>query len=196
MNIYGVIIDVELSRYPGLTAKQIARSVLLDNGFKEDDIIPRLNRYMEDLPYSYYNVAWSDRVVVREGAQELLDEMSKEKILIGIATGEPERVAKMRLDKVKMGHYFSFGAYGEDGMLFNDILSKSIRIARENDFQEDEGIVIVSNPVSVSISKILGMKTVALETGDARGKDLIAAGADLVVKSFREIPKIINKIND
>lgn len=195
MNIYGVIVDVELSKYPGLTAKQIARSVLLDNGFREEDITPRLGRYMEDLPYSYYNVAWSDRVIMTEGAQELLDEMTRKDILVGMATGEPERVAKMRLDKIRMGHYFKFGAYGEDGMLFNDILSKSIGIARENGFQEDEGIVVVSNPVSVSISKMLGMKTVALEIAAGK-KELVAAGADLVVKNFREIPRIINKIKD
>ncbi len=196
MNIYGVIVDVELSKYPGLTSKQIARSILLDNGFGEDEINPRLDRYMEDLPYSYYNVAWSDKIIVTDGARELLDELTKREIFIGIATGEAQRVAKMRLGKVKIDSYFKFGAYGEDGMIFNEILSKSIKIARDNGLQEDEGVVVVANPVSVSISKILGMKVVALETSENSRKELATAGADLIVKNFRDIDKIIREIKN
>jgi phosphoglycolate phosphatase-like HAD superfamily hydrolase len=196
MNIYGVIVDVDLKKYPGLTSKQIARSVLLENGFSDEEINPRLDRYMEDLPYSYYNVAWSDKIIVTDGAKELLDELTKRSIFIGIATGEAQRVAKMRLGKVKIDNYFKFGAYGEDGMIFNEILAKSIKIARDNGLQEDEGIVVVANPVSVSIAKILGMKVVALETSEASRKELAAAGADLIIKNFREIDKIIREIKN
>lgn len=196
MNIYGVIVDVDLKKYPGLTSKQIARSVLLENGFSDEEINPRLDRYMEDLPYSYYNVAWSDKIIVTDGAKELLDELTKRSIFIGIATGEAQRVAKMRLGKVKIDNYFKFGAYGEDGMIFNEILAKSIKIARDNGLQEDEGIVVVANPVSVSIAKILGMKVVALETPEASKKELAAAGADLIIKNFREIDKIIREIKN
>lgn len=196
MNIYGVIVDVDLKKYPGLTSKQIARSVLLENGFSDEEINPRLDRYMEDLPYSYYNVAWSDKIIVTDGAKELLDELTKRSIFIGIATGEAQRVAKMRLGKVKIDNYFKFGAYGEDGMIFNEILAKSIKIARDNGLQEDEGVVVVANPVSVSIAKILGMKVVALETPEASKKELAAAGADLIIKNFREIDKIIREIKN
>ncbi|HUB92577.1 MAG TPA: HAD hydrolase-like protein [Candidatus Saccharimonadales bacterium] len=194
MNIYGIIVKVDLSKYEGLTSKQIAKSVLLENGFKEKDIDPRLARYMEDLPYSYYNVAWSDRIDVTDGAKELLQEMEKKDVLIGIATGEGERVAKMRLDKAGIGMHFKVGAYGDDGVTFNEILAKGLRRIEEQGLQKEDGVLIVSDPISVSIGKIAGIRTVGAEAGGHSAKDLKAAGADLVVKSLKEKGKIIDLI--
>jgi beta-phosphoglucomutase-like phosphatase (HAD superfamily) len=194
MNIYGMIVKVDLSRYDGLTSKETARAVLLENGFAEREIGPRLDRYMEDLPYSYYNVAWSDRVKVTEGAEELLKELEKRDVLIGIATGDAERVAKMRLGKAKIDQYFRFGAYGEEGMTYNDILSKGLRKAEEEGFQSEDGVLIVSNPVFVSIGRTMGIRTVAVESESHPAKELRAAGADLVVKSLKDKSKIIDLI--
>lgn len=194
MNIYGIIVDVDLRRYTGLTSKQTAKSILLENGFPAKEIDQRLSRYMEDLPYSYYNVAWSDTLVVTDGAGELFDEMERRNVLIGIATGEAERIAKMRLDKIKMGQYFKFGAYGEDGITFNEILSKGLRRAEEQGLQMENGVVFLSDPVLLSIAKTTGMRTIGVEIEGVSGKDLKAAGADLLVKNFKEKERIIDFI--
>lgn len=192
MNIYGIIVDVDLKKYEGLTARQTAKAILLENGFREKEIELRLDRYMEDLPYSYYNVAWSDTVNVTEGAADLLKELEGKHVLVGIATGDVERVARMRLDKAGLGPYFKFGAYGEEGMTFNEILAKALKRAEEEGLQKEDGLAIVSDPVSVSIAKILGVRAVAIETRNVRTKDLRAAGADLVVKSLKEKARIID----
>lgn len=194
MNIYGIIVKVDLSRYQGLTSKQIAKAVLLENGFREKDIDHKLARYMEDLPYSYYNVAWSDTIHTTDGAKELLQELEKRDVLIGIATGEGERVAKMRLDKAKIGEHFKLGAYGEDGITYNEILAKGLRKVEEQGLQKEDGVVIVSSPVFVSVGKNLGVRVVGVETPESSAKDLKAAGADLVVRSLKEKGRIIDLI--
>lgn len=194
MNIYGIIVKVDLSRYDGLTSKEIARAVLLENGFAEKEIEPRLGRYMEDLPYSYYNVAWSDTIKVTDGAEELLMELEKKEVLVGIATGDAERVAKMRLGKAKIEKYFKFGAYGEEGMTYNDILSKGLRKAEEQGLQKEDGVLIVSNPVFASIGKTMGVRVVAVESDEHPAKELRAAGVDLVMKSLKDKSKIIDLI--
>jgi beta-phosphoglucomutase-like phosphatase (HAD superfamily) len=194
MNIFGIIVKINLAEYDGLSSKQIARAILLENGFHEKDISHKLDRYMEDLPYSYANVAWSDTIEVTEGAGELLEELEKRDVLVGMATGEAEKVAKMRLNKVKMDHYFKFGAYGEEGMTFSEILEKGLKKAEENGFQKEDGILIVSSPTSVSIGKSLGIRTVGVETKGVQVKELKAAGADLVVKDLKEKERIIDLI--
>lgn len=192
MNIYGIIVDVDLSKYGGLTAKQVARAVLLDNGFREKDIEPRLDRYMEDLPYSYYNVAWSDGVEVAQGSKELLEELESRNALVGIVTGEAERVSKMRLEKTKLSKYFKTGAYGEDGMTFGEILNKALRRVEEEGLQKEDGAILVSDPVSVSIAKTTGIRIIGVVREGSDAKGLRAAGADLVVKGFGEKERIID----
>ncbi len=192
MNIYGIIVDVDLSKYGGLTAKQVARAVLLDNGFREKDIEPRLDRYMEDLPYSYYNVAWSDGVRIAQGSRELLEELESRNVLVGIVTGEAERVSKMRLEKTKLSGYFKTGAYGEDGMTFGEILNKALGRIEGEGFQKEDGAVIVSDPVSVSIAKTTGIRIIGVVGEGSDAKSLRAAGADLVVRSLSEKEKILD----
>ncbi len=190
MNIYGVIAKVDLARYEGLTAKEIAKAVLLEHKLSEAEIKSRLDRYMEDLPYSYYNVAWSDRVNVTEGAKELLQEMERREVLAGIATGEEEKVAKMRLEKAGLAPYFKFGAYGNDGFTFDEILAKALAEAGKQGFQKDDGVLVVSNPIAVGAGKQAGIRTVAVETVMHSGKALRAAGADLVVRDLRDRARI------
>ena len=96
-NIYGTVVDVNLSDYQGMTSQQIAEDVLRRNGMPQEEIEQKLVRYTEDLFYTYYNVAGHDRQVVADGTKEILDEFSKRGALIGIATGEVERIARFRL---------------------------------------------------------------------------------------------------
>lgn len=192
MNIYGIIVKVNLEKYEGLTSKQVAKEVLLEYGFDEKEIDPRLDRYLEDLPYSYYNVAWSDRIEVADGARDLLQAMEKKDLLVGIATGEAERVSKMRLGKVGIEQYFKFGAYGESGMIFNDILDRALKNAEELGVPRENGIFIASTPLLIKIANKTGVRAVGVETSNHSRDELKEAGADLVVKSLKDKGKIID----
>lgn len=194
MNIYGIIVKPDISKYDGLTAKQVATEILKENGFPEGEIGPRLDRYMEDLPYSYYNVAWSDRINITEGAKELLEELQDNDTLVGMATGEAERVAKMRLQKVRLETYFKFGAYGESGIQMDEIIKEAVdRAQREYQLQLEQGIFITSSPASVKAGKIMRMRVVGVAT-DSPPEELGAAGADEIVKSLKERSKIANML--
>lgn len=194
MNIYGIIVKVDLSKYKGLTSKQIAWEVLKENNFDEKEIEPRLDRYMEDLPYSYYNVAWSDKLNVVDGSKELLEELQKKDFLIGIATGEAEPVAKLRLQKAGLEQYFKFGGYGEDGITFDEIVSKALKRAEEQGLQKEDGLMILSNPVLIRIAKKAGVRVVGVESEGTPVKELKEAGADLIVKNLKDKGRIIDLI--
>ena len=112
-----------------------------------------------------------------------------------MASGDGERIARMRLDKAKLGKYFKFGSYGEDGIGYNEILSKGLRRAEEQGLQkEEDGVLIASNLVFTGIGKAMGIRTVAVESVSHTARELRASGADLVVKNLKEKSRIIDLI--
>lgn len=196
MDIYGIIVDVDLSKYEGLTSKQTAKAILIENGFQESPIDARLDRYMEDLPYSYYNVAWSDKIETEEGAKGLLEELRRREIKVGIATGEAERVSKMRLQKASLDEYFIFGAYGEANMEMAEIIKKAAENAKEQFGNAAEwGILVSSLPGVIRAGKAAGIRTVGVVNGKTTVEKLKKAGANTIVKSLKDKSAIIKELD-
>lgn len=194
-NIYGINTTVDLSEYPDLTAKEVATAVLKKHNLKHAEIEERLDRYCEDLPYSYYNVLWSDRVVVMDGAKSMLELLQKKDVGIGIATGDPERVAKMRLDKVGLSGYFTFGTYAENGISPTDILESGMdKIGSELGLQTDQGMFFTASPRFVNAAKAVGLYAIGVADSGAKKQALKDAGASEIISTLKEKPKMLSRI--
>ncbi len=193
-NIYGIIARVKLAKYPGFTSKEVAIEVLKENGLKDDEIDERLDRYLEDLPYSYYNVAWSDRIIVIDGAKQLLEELRKKDVKIGIATGEPKRVSKMRLDKIGLSEYFTFGSYAEDGITPKEVIDAAVTGASELGMQASNGFFFSAFPRFINAAKESGVYSIGVATTKFRKDELSAAGANEAIGSLKEWPRVIKRI--
>ncbi len=194
-NIYGIITEVYLDKYEGLTAKETAYQILKENGLSEKEITERLDRYLEDLPYSYYNVAWSDKIDVFDGAKLLLDTLKKKDVLLGIATGEPLRVAKMRLEKVSLEKYFSLNASAENGMTPSLILSSALDVASsEYDLDKTDGIFFSSSKRFIQAAHDLGLYAIGVSKNPEMMKEFINSGSNEVLSSLKEKPQILKKI--
>lgn len=185
-NIYGVLVDVDLSKYEGMTAQETAEAVLLENGMPRDEIEQKLVRYTEDLFYSYYNVAGHDRQLALDGARELLDELSRQGALIGIATGEAERVAKFRLEKTGLGSYFKFGAFGNEAKSAEGIVAKALEKAKSGFSFSGKAVLVSSYPNFVKAAKRAGIASVAVENSRFPEGVLSEAGAEKVVKNLKD----------
>lgn len=193
-NIYGTLVDVDLSKYEGMTAQETAEAVLLENGMPKDEIEGKLARYAEDLFYSYYNVAGHDRQLALDGARELLDELSKDGVLIGVATGEAEKVARFRLEKTGMLDYFKFGAFGNEAKSADEIVAKAIEKAKDNFSFSGKAVLVSCYPNFVKAAKQSGVAPVGVADGKFAPQALSEAGAEAVVTSLKsrsEIEKLL-----
>jgi phosphoglycolate phosphatase-like HAD superfamily hydrolase len=190
-NIYGTLVEVNLSKYIGMTSQETAEAVLLENGMPKDEIEQKLVRYTEDLFYTYYNVAGHDRQTLFEGAGELLEELSKKGVLIGIATGESEKIARFRIEKAGLSNYFAFGAFAKDGRSAEDIVGKALEKAKSEFSFSGNAALVCSSPNFVSAAKRFGIKSAGIANGKFSGEELKNAGADVATKSLKDKGKII-----
>ena len=82
---------------------------------------------LEDLPYSYYNVAWSDKVVMLNSAKQILDTVKgKGAERLGIVTGEPRKDSENRLGQDWPFFILELGAYAEAGYSAREIVGKAV----------------------------------------------------------------------
>jgi phosphoglycolate phosphatase-like HAD superfamily hydrolase len=191
-NIYGRIVQADLKRYEGQSSQNIAEDILRHDKMPEEEIKSKLNRYMEDLFYTYYNVAGHDRLILVDGARDLLGQIWKKDIAMGIVTGEAERIAKFRAEKTTIHGFFKMGAYGNDGKEPSDIVNAAIKRAKSDLGIESGGIAIVaSSPYLIKAAKRCGVAAIGIANAGYSESDLKAAGADLVVRSPKDKGKIV-----
>ena len=186
-NIYGIIVKVNISEYEGLTAKEAAHQILAKEGTPEKEIDEKLDRYVEDLPYTYYNVSPSyDKPIFMKGAKELLGILRKKGVTLGIASGEPKRVVEMKLDKVGIRDYFSIGAYGNLNQNPTEIVKEAISIAKsERNFIGDEIFMVSSSPTFIRGAKENEIFAIGVTSGKFGERELNEANADIVVDSLK-----------
>ncbi len=190
MNIYGIITEVDLKNYLDLTSKETAIKVLKENGLTEQEIGPRLDRYLEDLPYSYYNVAWSDKLELSEGSKQFIEFVKKSKLNLGFVSLEPTKVAEMRFKKLGIEGYFSFKFGSENGVTPKNILKEASSIVNtELQFAPEQGILMSSSPRLIDAANDLGIYTVAIaKTPEAR-QNLSSVNPREIIPSLKERPK-------
>ncbi len=195
MNIYGAIVKVKLDSYDGLTAKEIAKHVLNVYGMPNAEIESKLDRYLEDLPYSYYNVSWKGKMNVLDGMVELLNELKQKNVLVGVATGDEEKITKMRLQEAKISEYFKFGSYNENGFYMKDILSHALStIEKDYNLPKKAGVFVSCSPVYIKSSSDLGLKSIGIETSRHSKQELELAGASTVLKDLKDRSTILKML--
>ncbi len=188
-NIYGIALEVSLKDYKGMTSKALARSLLLSHGVDEHEIEARLDRYIEDLPYSYYNVAWSDKVLVAAGAKELLQELKKRGIILGIVSGDAERVLRDKLKNTGISEYFDVWSSGDVYEDMAGIIKSALDAASEQGMESGKAVSVSDSARVIAAFKSAGVYTIGIE-GDDESKS-----ADLKLRSLAERDKVINAVS-
>ncbi len=193
-NIYGLSIDFNIADYAGLTTQETAEAALTANGVSKEEAEEKLPRLMEDLFYTYYNVAGHGKQLVTDGAAELLKELKAKGVAIGIATGEIEKVARFRLEKAGLSEYFSFGAFGNEARDAKDIVRLALEKARAGLGSDGGAMIVCNSPSFVVAAKDNGIKSAGVALGHFAKESLLGAGADVAVESLKDRDRILKLI--
>jgi len=147
-----------------------------------------LNLYLKNLQKEIYNPNYR----VFDGVKEFLEWAEKKgKFLMGLATGNLEKGAKIKLKPSSLLKYFKFGGYASDSWKRSEILKKAyqkgILIAEKENSKIKEVFVIGDTPRDIIAAKEAGFKSVGMALYNFSEEDLIKAGADHVFKNYSEL---------
>jgi phosphoglycolate phosphatase-like HAD superfamily hydrolase len=127
---------------------------------------------------------------VLPGILSLLDEMmTRTDVILGLATGNIESGARIKLDRGGLNSYFSFGGFGSD----SEDRTELVRKAAEKAAHKNGGAIPPSNifvigdtPLDIDAGKRAGFKTVGVATGSYSTEQLLASGATMAVRDLEQ----------
>jgi phosphoglycolate phosphatase len=113
-----------------------------------------------------------------------------EQVGIGIATGNIERGARIKLERAGLHARFRFGGYGCDSEDRGRLVARAIARGRElvGECVEDRIVVVGDTAHDITAARACGVRAVAVATGSATRRELDAAGADVVLDTLADLP--------
>jgi phosphoglycolate phosphatase len=127
---------------------------------------------------------------VLPGILSLLDELvDRPNVMLGLATGNLETGARIKLDRGGLNPYFSFGGFGSDSEDRAELVRKAAEKAASRNggsIPPSDIFVIGDTVLDIEAGKRAGFKTVGVATGTYSPEELRAAGATLAVTDLEQ----------
>ena len=170
----------------GKTDPAIAREILRVRLGATSDVEAQIQSILEAyLSFLEDEVQTSAKYRVLPGIVSLLDEIAaRPDMILGLATGNIELGARIKLERGKLNRYFALGGFGSDSEDRTELVRKAAEKAAHNNgssFLASDVFVIGDTPLDVDAGKRAGFKTVGVATGSYSVDQLLAAGADIAV---------------
>jgi phosphoglycolate phosphatase len=186
--VVGIVNGLDGVRPHGKTDPAIVREVFAARGNAHHDpkvLEEILEVYVRLLPEE---VQRSDNYTVLPGILRFLEDFQgNPSLAFGLATGNVERGARIKLERGNLNRFFEFGGFGSDA----ESRTELVRTAADNGarhagvrIDSRDIFVIGDTPRDIDAGREAGFRTVGVATSDYSIQDLESAGADLVVPDF------------
>jgi phosphoglycolate phosphatase-like HAD superfamily hydrolase len=174
--------------HPGQTATRITRELLRLEGLSDETIDAGLARWCEEVSRRYLELlAEADTSDWRapEGTAETLAQIEHRALL----TGNPEPVARARMEKLGLAEFFppGQGAFGCDA----EDRAELIGIARERagDWPRKQTVAVGDTEADVAGARAAGIHVIGF------GDDPALAEADAAIQSMAELPAALERLS-
>ncbi len=189
--VFGLANGMNSIRPDGKTDPQIVQEALRRHGKEQGVIVPSFFRtYLEFLEGE---IRVSPNFVVLPGVRRLVSRLDHDKrFSVGLATGNIEEGARLKLKRAGLSSFFSFGAFGSDA----EDRTRLIRIAIHRGLEKispadlEAVFVIGDTPRDIIHGREAKAKTIAVATGSYSLDTLRSYGPDLALPSLEMIEPI------
>ena len=172
----------------GKTDPAIVREVFTlrgNSGFSPETIGQILEAYVEFLSEE---VRQSPSYRILPGIVRFLEDFhGRHDLALGLATGNIERGARIKLARGDLNRFFAFGGFGSDSESRTALVCRAAEQGARHigrSVSRDDVFVIGDTPRDIDAGREAGFRTVGVATSDYTIEDLEAAGADFVLSDF------------
>ena len=128
---------------------------------------------------------------VLPGVREILDRLTgDERVRMGLITSNLKVGAMIKLDSVGLGHYFTFGAYGDYPGEKWDAAREAVRFAEKqtgSPYQRKDLFVVGDTRYDIRCAEKIGATSIAVATGWMPYEMLEKEGADHLLRSLEDV---------
>jgi phosphoglycolate phosphatase len=123
------------------------------------------------------------------GVSEVLEKLTRRGMLLGLVTGNLERIGWRKLDRAGLKDYFRFGAFAEMARTRGGLVKLAIRRARADGWIERGAPVslIGDAPQDIIAARENGIRSISVQTGITPVEDLVGERPDVLLKDLRAL---------
>jgi phosphoglycolate phosphatase len=185
LEVYGTLGDLDGYDFAGRTDARIVLDLMTAAGVAEHEAREKLPRMKE------LYVARLARSLDREGMRllpgvvEILERLAaREDLVLALLTGNWEPGARAKLSRFDLNRFFSFGAFGCDGVDRSELPPVAFARAEQETrrrFRPEETLIVGDSRLDVACARAHGIPCLAVATGRTSPEALREAGADWTV---------------
>ncbi|MFB3918057.1 MAG: HAD family hydrolase [Terriglobales bacterium] len=189
--VFGVNSHIDGVPVHGNTDIGILRAVLRREGISDREFEQRLPRALEYMCAEVQQKSAEIRTELCPSVMELLQKLYAAGKLLGIVSGNLERIGWVKLDVAAIRRYFAFGCFSDQNQLRNErreeIFREGLVEARRRLNAEASVCVVGDTPADVNAARMLGIPVIAVATGIYDVDALRAVGPDACVSCCTEL---------
>ena len=192
--VFGSAAGIDGYDFAGKTDRRIVLDLAAGTGRGADEIAAALPRMRTAYVRNLEQGLDPGQMSVMPGVAALLARLAaRPGVAVGLLTGNFERGAYVKLNRVGLERYFPFGAFGDDVVDRNELppiaLARAAAAAGRR-FTPAETLIIGDTPLDVACARAHGVPVLAVATGFTSAERLVAAGADWVVPDLEAAAEV------
>lgn len=182
----GEAIPLSSIDWPGATDYAIAYALLKKVGREvtRESAQSLINCYLDNLP----PLLEATQAKANPGVLELLETFHQTpRVHQALLTGNVRRGSDIKLNYLRVNHYFQFGAFADHSDYRNDLSRHALELAREHiheNLSAEQVYIIGDTPKDIECGKFIGAHTVAVATGHHTVEELRVHEPTVVFESF------------
>ena len=176
----------------GWTDAQIVREVLHSTSpsTTESDVAAAVGAYVLAYEAVPLNLRLPRRVA---GSSEALESLQAAGVWLGLVTGNASEVARMKLASVGLDRFFRFDMDLGFGDWRADRTAVAAAAAEAAPRTADVVSMVGDTGLDMKAARQVGLRAIGVTTGACTSAELMAAGADIVFDSVRDLPSLLNR---
>ncbi len=180
------VVDINDIDHSGKTDTELIIELLQREGLSKEEISSRINETTREMGTFFKKSVSQKNIQPLEGTGDLLEELQRKNVLLGLVTGNVESIAKEKLNKAGLLKYFKVGGFGGDYEKRADLIKTAIdEVKEEFDFKVKDNVFVVGDtPRDITSGKEVDVKTIAVSTGNYSTRELKKENPDFLFESL------------
>lgn len=172
----------------GNTDTGILRDALLEAGIPEPLWRPRIAEALDGMCAFVREQRKQICGEVLPGVRSVLGHLRRRGVVLGVVTGNLERIGRIKLDCCGLEEWFDFGAYSDGCECRAEVFRNAVAQARSLAGPEATMCAVGDTPADVKAAREVGIDVIAVATGIHSEEQLLAERPDLCIGDLRKLP--------
>ena len=191
--VYGLEARIDVISHHGMTDQEIITRILAEYEVNLADIETGLQDCLDRMPLKYAEIVESEKIVMMEGVVDLISKLEHNGFILGLVTGNLEKIAHAKLKKIGIDHFFQIGGFGSDHINRTNLVKIAIQRAEEQfNIGSDRHVFHFGDaPQDMKAGREAGVVPIGVTTGVFTAEQLKATGAEIVIPNLKDAGEIL-----